>query len=62
MSVPIVLAWLALLFVLNMMVPQLEEVGKDHQVSLMPKDAPSVQAMTRIGKDFSGSRTRTVRR
>jgi len=55
MSVPIVLAWLALLFVLNTMVPQLEEVGKDHQVSMSPKDAPSMQAMSKMGRLFGES-------
>ena len=55
MSVPIVLAWLALLFVLNTMVPQLEEVGKDHQVSMSPKDAPSMQAMSNMGRLFGES-------
>jgi RND superfamily putative drug exporter len=36
-------------------VPSLEHVGQEHSVSNMPKDAPSVQAMTRMGKDFKES-------
>ena len=36
-------------------IPSLERVGQEHSVSLMPQDAPSVQAMTRMGKDFKES-------
>jgi RND superfamily putative drug exporter len=36
-------------------IPSLERVAEEHSVSLMPKDAPSVQAMSRIGKDFQES-------
>jgi len=36
-------------------IPSLERVGQQHSVSLMPKDAPSAQAMTRMGKDFKES-------
>ena len=37
---------------MNVIVPQLEVVGEAHAVSLAPNDAPSLQAMQRIGKDF----------
>jgi RND superfamily putative drug exporter len=36
-------------------IPSLERVAETHSVSLMPKDAPSVQAMRRIGQDFKES-------
>jgi len=36
-------------------VPSLEQVGQEHSVSLAPQDAPSVQAMKRMGKDFKES-------
>ena len=51
-SVPILLAWLATVAVLNVAVPQLEIVGQQHSVSLAPSDAPSLQAMKQIGKNF----------
>ena len=51
-SVPILLGWLALVVLVNVIAPQLEVVGEAHAVSLAPNDAPSMQAMQRIGKDF----------
>ena len=51
-SVPIFLGWIALVVIVNTVVPQLEKVGEAHSVSLAPSDAPSMQAMKRIGKDF----------
>ena len=51
-SVPILLAWLATVAFLNVAVPQLEIVGQQHSVSLAPSDAPSLQAMKQIGKNF----------
>jgi putative drug exporter of the RND superfamily len=51
-SVPIVLFWLALTVIVNIAAPQLEVVGQDHSVSLAPNDAPSMQAMKRVGQDF----------
>ena len=51
-SVPILLGWVALTVIVNVVVPQLEEVGQSHAVSLAPNDAPSMQAMKRLGKGF----------
>jgi len=51
-SVPILLAWVALVVVVNTAVPQLEIVGQQHSVSLAPDDAPSLQAMKQVGKTF----------
>ena len=51
-SVPILLFWLALMVLLNVAVPQLEVVGQENSVSLAPKDAPSLQAMQRVGEVF----------
>lgn len=51
-SVPIILAWLVLTVIVNVVVPQLEEVGKEHSVSLASKDAPSYQAIKRQGELF----------
>jgi putative drug exporter of the RND superfamily len=63
-SLFIILAWVAAILIMNLAavgwrvdeaVPSLEHVGQKHSVSLMPKDAPSVQAITRMGKDFKES-------
>ncbi|MGH3633148.1 MAG: MMPL family transporter, partial [Mycobacterium sp.] len=51
-AVPIVLFWLGLTVILNTVVPQLEVVGRAHTVSLTPAEAPSMQAMKRIGQVF----------
>ncbi|PQM45851.1 Siderophore exporter MmpL4 [Mycobacterium talmoniae] len=51
----IILAWIALVLVVTLAIPSLEEVGQEHSVSLSPQDAPSVQAMLRMGKDFKES-------
>jgi putative drug exporter of the RND superfamily len=51
----IILAWVALTLIVTLAVPSLEGVGQGHSVSMSPKDAPSVQAMMRMGKDFKES-------
>jgi RND superfamily putative drug exporter len=51
-SVPMIVFWLALTAVLNIFVPQLEQVGEAHTVSMSPNDAPSMLAMKRVGQDF----------
>jgi RND superfamily putative drug exporter len=55
LSVPIILGWLALVVVLSISVPSLEEIGKAHAVSMSPGDAPSMRAMKRMGKVFGES-------
>jgi RND superfamily putative drug exporter len=52
LAVPIVVGWIALIAVLNVTVPQLDVVGQMRAVSMSPKEAPSVAAMMRVGKDF----------
>jgi RND superfamily putative drug exporter len=54
-SLFIILAWVALTLIVTLAVPSLEQVGQEHSVSMSPKDAPSVQAMMRMGKDFKES-------
>lgn len=51
-SVPILLGWIAVVVLVNVISPQLEKVGEAQAVSLAPMDAPSMQAMQRVGKDF----------
>ena len=52
LAVPILLFWLALAAIPNIVVPQLEEVGRQHNVGLSSPDAPSYQAIKHIGKVF----------
>ncbi|GBE67530.1 putative membrane protein, MmpL [Mycobacterium sp. MFM001] len=47
-----ILAWVALVLLVTFGVPSLERVGQEHSVALSPTDAPAVQAMLRMGKDF----------
>jgi RND superfamily putative drug exporter len=54
-SLFIILAWVALTLIVTFAVPSLEHVGQEHSVAMSPKDAPSVQAMMRMGKDFKES-------
>lgn len=54
-SLLVILAWVALTLILTFAVPPLERVGQQHSVSMSPKDASSVQAMVRMGKDFKES-------
>ena len=51
-SVPIILAWLAFMVILSLGVPSLEQVEKEHSVSLNPTDAPSFKAAMRASEDF----------
>ena len=52
LSVPILVLWVALAAVSNALVPQLEKVGKTHNVALISPDAPSLIATKRIGQAF----------
>jgi putative drug exporter of the RND superfamily len=52
LSVPILLLWVGIAALTNIFVPNLEDVGKAHNVSLSSPDAPSLQAQKRIGKVF----------
>lgn len=60
----IILTWVLLILVTTLaavngnwgaVIPALEKVGREQSVSVMPQDAPSVQAMTRIGQAFEES-------
>jgi len=52
LAVPILLFWIALAAIPNIVVPQLEEVGRQHNVGLSSPEAPSYQAFKHIGKVF----------
>ena len=55
LAVPVILVWLAIVVLVTTSVPSLEQVATQRQVSLSPKDAPSVQAMERMGAKFKES-------
>ncbi|KUI28965.1 hypothetical protein AU196_14805 [Mycobacterium sp. IS-1742] len=52
LAVPIILGWIAIIAVLNVIVPQLEEVGQMRAVSMSPHDAPAMISMQRVGEVF----------
>ncbi|PQM46321.1 Siderophore exporter MmpL5 [Mycobacterium talmoniae] len=51
-AVPIIIGWVVLTVIVNVAVPQLEEVGELHSAPMAPEDAPSMIAMARLGKNF----------
>jgi putative drug exporter of the RND superfamily len=57
LSLLIVLAWVALTLYVTFAVPSMEQVGREQSVPMTPKDAPSVQAMARMGEDFKESKS-----
>ncbi|MDT5117021.1 MAG: hypothetical protein QOE30_2760, partial [Mycobacterium sp.] len=54
-SLLVVLAWIALVVVINVIVPQLEPVTKANQRPLVPLDAPSAKALIQVGEVFKES-------
>jgi RND superfamily putative drug exporter len=51
-SVAIILGWLVIAAIVSIGVPPLEQVEKEHSVSLTPQDAPSFMALKRMSEDF----------
>src|ERR1700737_775253 len=56
----LILGWLAIAVIVAIGVPPLEQVEKDHSVSLNPNDMPSIKAMKRMGEDFKESNSASV--
>ena len=54
-AVPILVAWLLLTVVLNVLVPPIESVARNHAVTMSPQDAPAMIAAKRIGATFHES-------
>ena len=54
-AVPILVGWLLLTVALNVLVPQIESVARDHAVTMSPQDAPAMIAAKRIGEKFQES-------
>jgi RND superfamily putative drug exporter len=51
-AVPIILGWIAIIALLNVIVPQLDIVGQMRSVSMSPDDAQSVIATKHVGEVF----------
>ncbi|MBM7517142.1 MMPL family transporter [Nocardioides nitrophenolicus] len=49
----VVLAWLAITVVMNVAVPQLEEIAGRDSSPMVPKDAPSMRAVELMNQEFS---------
>ena len=52
---PIVLAWLLLTVAVNLLVPPIESVARDHAVTMSPHDAPAMMAAKHIGEKYHES-------
>src|ERR1700730_10549795 len=52
LALPIILILVFFTIAVNVAVPQLEVVGEQHSAPMVPADAPSMEAMKRIGHDF----------
>ncbi|WP_207546062.1 RND family transporter [Mycobacterium intracellulare] len=59
-AVPIILAWLLLTVAVNVLVPPIESVARNHAVTMSPKDAPSEIAAKRIGAKFHESNSDSI--
>ncbi len=60
LAIPIIFAWLVVTVLVNVGVPPLVQVVKEHSVSMSPIDAPSFKATTRMGEDFRESNSDSV--
>nr|WP_099022667.1 RND family transporter [Mycolicibacterium palauense] len=60
LALPIVLGWVAIVVALGALVPPLEKVAAANSVSLNPTDAPSLQAMTEMGRVFGESNSDSI--
>ncbi len=54
-AVPILIAWLLLTVALNVLVPPIESVARNHAVTMSPQDAPAMIAAKRIGAKYHES-------
>lgn len=52
---PIIIGWLLLTVGLNVLVPQIESVARDHAVTMSPQDAPALIAAKKIGATYRES-------
>ncbi len=54
-AVPIIVAWLLVTVAVNVLVPPIESVARNHAVTMSPQDAPAMIAAKRIGATFHES-------
>ncbi|BBZ30758.1 hypothetical protein MMAD_50530 [Mycolicibacterium madagascariense] len=54
-AVPILVAWLLLTVAVNVLIPPIESVARDHAVTMSPQDAPAMIAAKRIGATYHES-------
>lgn len=59
-AVPIILAWLLLTVAVNVLVPPIESVARNHAVTMSPQDAPAMIAAKRIGATFHESNSDSI--
>ena len=52
---PIIIGWLLLTVALNVLVPQIETVAREHAVTMSPQDAPALIAAKKIGATYHES-------
>jgi RND superfamily putative drug exporter len=57
---PILVAWLLLTVALNVLVPPIESVARNHALTMSPKDAPAEIAARRIGAKFRESNSDSI--
>lgn len=55
LSLPIIVGWFAVLALLVLCVPSLEQVAQERSTSLYPTDAPYFKALSRMTEDFKQS-------
>ena len=54
-AIPILVAWLLLTVAVNVLVPPIESVARNHAVTMSPHDAPAMIAAKRIGATYHES-------
>lgn len=59
-AVPILIAWLLLTVAVNVLVPPIESVARNHAVTMSPQDAPAMIAAKRIGAKFQESSSDSI--
>jgi RND superfamily putative drug exporter len=59
-AVPIIVAWLLVTVAVNVFVPPIESVARNHAVTMSPQDAPAMIAAKRIGATFHESNSDSV--
>ena len=57
---PIIIGWLLLTVALNVLVPPIESVARNHAVTMSPQDAPALMAAKKIGATYHESNSDSV--